>query len=57
MIGTGEIIIIVIAVIVLLFGGKKVVDWSRNLGRVAGEFKKGKEEIEKELEQTKKELK
>ena len=56
MIGTGEIIIIAVGIIVLLFGGKKVVEWSRSLGRVTGEFKKGKREIEEELEQTKREL-
>jgi len=56
MIGTGEIIIIAVGIIVLLFGGKKVAEWSRSLGRATGEFKKGKREIEEELEQTKREL-
>lgn len=47
--GLPEIIVIALAVSVVLFGGKKVVEISRSLGRASGEFKKGKQEIEKEL--------
>ena len=49
--GIPELIIILLAVALLLFGSRKVVDFARSLGRVGGEFKKGKREIEKELKQ------
>ena len=47
--GITEIIIIILAAGVLLFGGKKIVEFARNLGRVSGEFKKGKHDIAEEL--------
>lgn len=47
--GTPEIIIIVLVVAVLFFGGNKIVDFARSLGRVTGEFKKGKQAVESEL--------
>ena len=47
--GMPEIIIILVVVAVLFFGGKKVTELGRSLGRFGGEFKKGKQEIEKEL--------
>lgn len=47
--GLPEIIIIVLVVAVLFFGSGKIVEFSRSLGRVTGEFKKGKREIEAEL--------
>jgi sec-independent protein translocase protein TatA len=53
--GITEIIIIVIALGVLFFGGKKITEWARNLGRFTGEFKKGKKEVEKELREAEKE--
>ena len=34
-------LIIVIAVIALLFGGKKIPELARSLGKAKGEFKKG----------------
>lgn len=39
MIGTGEIIVI-LCVILLLFGGKKLPEFARNLGKGIREFKK-----------------
>jgi len=58
MLGTTEIIIIVIVVLILLFGGKKILEIARSLGKVKGEFKKGKAEAEKESkEETDKEQK
>lgn len=44
-----EIIVIVLVVAVLFFGSGKIVEFSRSLGRVTGEFKKGKREVEAEL--------
>jgi len=49
--GIPEIVVIILAVGVLLFGGKKVVELSRSLGRASGEFKKGKQDIERELKE------
>lgn len=49
--GAPEIIIIVLVVAVLFFGGNKIVDFARSLGRVTGEFKKGKQEVENELKE------
>ena len=46
--GAGEWILILL-VILLLFGGKKLPELARGLGRSLAEFKKGKEEAEKEL--------
>lgn len=47
--GMPEIIVIVLVVAVLFFGSGKIVEFSRSLGRVTGEFKKGKREVEAEL--------
>lgn len=47
--GTPEIIVIVLVVVVLFFGGGKIGEFSRSLGRMLGEFKKGKRDIEEEL--------
>ena len=47
--GLPEIVVIVLAIGVLLFGGKKITELSRSLGRASGEFKKGKKDIEQEL--------
>ena len=56
--GLPEILIIAL-VILLLFGGKKIPELARSLGKAKGEFKKGLEEGEKEdkpAEEPKKEL-
>lgn len=48
--GINELLIIgVIVLAVLFFGGKKIEDISRSAGRSLGEFKKGKKEAEQEL--------
>lgn len=47
--GLPEIIIILAALAVLFFGGKKVSELAKGMGKFTGEFKKGKMEIEKEL--------
>ena len=55
--GFTEIILIVLAIAILFFGGKKVTELARGLGRFSGEFKKGKSEMERELKEAEKEIK
>lgn len=50
--GIPEIIIILLAVGVLLFGSKKIIEVARSMGRFTGEFKKGKRDIEAEIKKT-----
>jgi len=40
-------LIIILAIVLVLFGSKKLPDLARSLGRSLGEFKKGKEEGDK----------
>jgi sec-independent protein translocase protein TatA len=49
MIGTGELIVI-LGLVLVLFGGKKLPEFARNLGRGIHEFKKGCAGIEDEAE-------
>ena len=44
-------IIIVVALLVLLFGSKKLPELARSLGKAKGEFKKGTEEGERLLKE------
>lgn len=53
-IGSSEVAIIVVLVVVFFFGGEKISELARGLGRFTGEFKKGKDEIEKEIKKAKK---
>ncbi len=55
--GLPEIAVILIVVFLLFFGGDKLSEVGRGLGRFTGEFKKGKDEVEKEVKKTKEELK
>jgi len=55
MLGFGEILIIILAIGVFLFGGKKIVEVARAMGRFSGEFKKGKKEIEREMKEAEEE--
>ena len=58
MLGATEIIIILIVAGLILFGSpKKAGEIARSLGKFSSEFKKGKKEIEKEIEGIKKETK
>lgn len=47
--GMPEIIIILLGIAILFFGGNKIVELARSMGRVSGEFKKGKQEVAAEL--------
>ncbi|MCJ7615317.1 MAG: twin-arginine translocase TatA/TatE family subunit [Desulfobacterales bacterium] len=42
-------IALVVVVIIILFGAAKIPELARSLGKATGEFKKGKQEIEREL--------
>ena len=53
MLGTPEIILIVIALL-LLFGGKKIPELARGLGKGIREFKDASKGIEKPAEEDKK---
>ena len=46
----GEWILIILALL-LLFGGKKIPELMKGLGKGISEFKKGKNEVEKDLEE------
>ena len=56
MIGTMEIILIVL-IIILLFGASKLPELARSLGKATGEFKKAKQETELEVREVEKSLK
>ena len=47
--GTGEIILIAL-VILLLFGGRKIPELMKGLGKGVKSFKEGVNEVEKEIE-------
>jgi len=46
--GAGEIILIVL-VVLLLFGAKKIPELARGIGKGMGEFKKGLKDVENEI--------
>lgn len=50
--GMPEVVIILVVFAVFMFGSSRVNEFARTLGRFTGEFKKGKLEIERELEET-----
>jgi len=43
---------IIIILLILLFGAKKLPELARGMGKSLGEFKKGREESERELSQS-----
>jgi sec-independent protein translocase protein TatA len=49
--GAGEIVIIVL-VILLLFGAKKIPELARGIGKGMSEFKKGLKDVESEIKST-----
>lgn len=54
-IGIPEIILILV-VVLLLFGGKRIPELAKALGRATYEYKKAKETIKKEADEIKKEI-
>ena len=46
----GPEMLVIFLAILLLFGGKKIPELMRGLGKGISEFKKGKNEIEKDLD-------
>ena len=56
MIGSTEIIILVVVIGVLIFGVKKIPQLAKNFGKAKGEFEKGKIEADKELKDFKDEI-
>ena len=55
MLGPWEVTIILL-VVVLLFGSKKLPQLARSVGRSLNEFKRGKAEVEKEIAEAAKEV-
>ena len=55
--GLPEIIIILIALGLFFFGGEKLSEIARGLGRFSGEFKKGKMEMENEIKKVEEDTK
>lgn len=45
-------LIIILVVLVLLFGPKKLPELSRAIGKSIGEFKKGRQELDEELHES-----
>jgi sec-independent protein translocase protein TatA len=56
-IGGTEWLWIILFVVVLLFGAKKIPEIARAIGRARGEFERGKQEIEREIREAEKEVK
>jgi sec-independent protein translocase protein TatA len=42
--GPGEVLVIVVVILVLFFGAKKLPEIARSMGKSVNEFKKGREE-------------
>ena len=56
MIGSTEIIILVVVIGVLIFGVKKIPELAKTFGKAKGEFEKGKIEADKEIKDFKEEV-
>ncbi len=56
MLGSTEIIILVVVIGVLIFGAKKIPELAKTFGKAKGEFEKGKIEADKELKDFKGEI-
>ncbi len=56
MLGSTEIIVLVVVIGVLIFVAKKIPQLSKTFGKAKGEFEKGKIEADKELKDFKEEV-
>ncbi len=56
MLGSTEIIVLVVVIGVLIFGAKKIPELAKTFGKAKGEFEKGKIEADKELKDFKEEV-
>ena len=50
--GGNEVLIILVAAALLFFGARKIPEFAKSLGRAMGEFKKGRLEVEKEIQES-----
>jgi len=57
MLGSTEIIVLVVVIGVLIFGAKKIPELAKTFGKAKGEFEQGKIEGDKELKDFKEEIK
>ncbi len=48
----GPEIIFILIIVVLLFGAKKIPELARGLGQSLGEFKRARDEFEREIQKT-----
>lgn len=53
----GPELLVILFIVLLLFGAKKLPELSRSLGKSLGEFKKGKEDLEREIREVEDDLK
>lgn len=53
----GPELLVILFIVLLLFGAKKLPELSRSLGKSLGEFKKGKDELENEIREVENDLK
>ena len=56
MLGSTEIIILVVVIGVLIFGAKKIPELAKTFGKAKGEFEKGKIEADEDLKEFKEEI-
>lgn len=56
MLGSTEIIILVVVIGVLIFGAKKIPELAKTFGKARGEFEKGKIEADEDLKEFKEEI-
>ncbi len=56
MLGTTEIIVLIVVIGVLIFGAKKIPELAKTFGKAKGEFEKGKIEADKDLKEFKEEI-
>ena len=53
MLGSTEIIVLVVVIGVLIFGAKKIPELAKTFGKAKGEYKKGEIEADEELKKFK----